>query len=74
MNCAIADTVSRDLQPRLDGRFDDLVELVRLNHQDAAIVGVADEINVAESPRLPHVGAAGEHAAVEEAQIGRAHV
>ena len=36
------------------------------NEQDAAIFRIVDGVYLADSPRLAHVGAAGEHAAVEK--------
>ena len=67
VNGAVADAVGRELQAGFDRRFDDGAELVGLDHQHAAIVRVANEIDVGQAPRLAHVGAAGEHAAVEKA-------
>ena len=63
---AVADAVGRELQARLDGRPDHRHQPLPGDEQHAAIVRVVDRVDLAHAPGLAHVGAAGEHAAVEE--------
>jgi hypothetical protein len=63
---AVADGVRGELQAALDGGADHRLEAVLRDEQHAAIRRVGDGVNLAHAPRLPHVGAAGEHPAVEE--------
>src|SRR5262249_14141009 len=60
-----ADRVGSELQPRVHGCLDDGDEAFSRNEEDAAIVRIGDRVDTAEAPRLAHVGAASEHAAVQ---------
>ena len=57
--------VRRELQAVRHRDLGDLIQLLRLNEQHAAIAGVLDRIDLADAPGFEHVGAAGQHAAVE---------
>jgi len=41
-------------------------KFLRLDEADAAVLGIINRINLADAPRLAHVGAAGQHASIEE--------
>ena len=58
--------MGRELQVVREREPGDLVELLRLDEQHAAILRIVDRVDLADAPRLAHVGAAGQHAAVEE--------
>ena len=63
---AVADAVGRELQARLDGGPHHRHQPLAGDEQHAAVVRVVDRVDLAHAPGLAHVGAAGEHAAVEE--------
>ena len=65
MNGPIADAVGRELKARRDGLAHDRHQLLARNEENAPIIRVVDRVDLAHSPRLAHVGTAGEHAAVE---------
>jgi hypothetical protein len=57
--------VRGELQPVLDGGFDDGPQPFLGNEQHAAIIRVGNRIRLAHTPRLPQIGAARQHAAVQ---------
>ena len=62
----VALRVGRELQVVRERELGDLVELLGLDEPHAAVLGIVDRVDLADAPRLAHVGAAGQHAAVEE--------
>ena len=61
----VADRVGGVLKPRLRCRLHDRQQPFSRDEEHAAVFRVGDGVNLTHAPRLPHVGAAGEHAAVE---------
>ena len=57
--------VGGELQAVFGGALDHLQELLARDVEDAFIRGIGDAIHLALAPGLEHVGAAGEHAAIE---------
>ena len=55
-----------ELQVVRERELGHLVELLGLDEPDAAVVGIVDRVDLADAPRLAHVGAAGQHAAIQE--------
>src|SRR5262245_7577086 len=62
----VADGVGGELQTALGRRADHPRQPVFRDEQEAAVLRVGNAVDAADAPRLAHVGAAGEHAAVEE--------
>ncbi len=63
---AVAHRMGCELQAGLGGRADHRQEPILRNEQDPAVVRIVDRVDLADAPRPAHIGAAGEHAAVEE--------
>ena len=63
---AVADGMSGELEASQDGGAHDGREAFLWNEQHAAIFWIGNGVNLAEAPRLAHIGASGEHAAIEE--------
>ena len=66
VNRPVADAVGRELQARRDRFAHDRAQTIGRNEQHAAVARVVDRVNLAHAPGLAHVGAAGEHAAVQD--------
>ena len=62
----VAHGMGRELQTGFDGRFDDRHQSLLRDESHAAILRIADRIDLAHAPGIAHQGAAGEHAAVEK--------
>ena len=62
----VALRMGRELQVVRERELGDLVELLRLDEPDAAVLRIVNRVDLADAPRLPHVGAAGQHPAIQE--------
>ena len=62
----IALRVSGELQIVREREFGNLIQLLGLDEADASIFGIVDRVDLADTPRLAHVSAAGQHAAIQE--------